>query len=339
MVQTRSNTKLLTGGTSRDEIIKRFGLTGQEKTFVLEADADLVRRKYTSSSFRGDGTTLSKKIRVLGAGAYGEVALWESDRGKQFAVKTATGSGDEINALRTELKALTHLHETLPPYLKRFFVTPKPVTFFDMRDSNKCKRGCVLEHLGMEVIPGSVELGDFLEHWNTHRWGRSSASSGKYGAFKNEADWRAKMIKVFRNIKRALLGMWWHSGYLHADLHLGNIMIDPKTLRIKIIDFGLAKKIEKKRALRKLSKKAPWRDAQLLEELDHRWKTWFRGEWKKYGKKLLREGWRINLKKEAYGNPNSVYFAVLNDPGVKFYASDHLKLIRNIQRKIGRKST
>ena len=178
MVQTRSNTKLLTGGISRDEIIKRFGLTGQEKTFVLEADADLVRRKYTSSSFRGDGTTLSKKIRVLGAGAYGEVALWESDRGKQFAVKTATGSGDEISALRTELKALTHLHETLPPYLKRFFVTPKPVTFFDMRDSNKCKRGCVLEHLGMEVIPGSVELGDFLEHWNTHRWGRSSASSG-----------------------------------------------------------------------------------------------------------------------------------------------------------------
>ena len=55
--------------------------------------------------------------------------------------------------------------------------------------------------------------------------------------------------------------------------------------------------------------------------------------------RAIGEGWRINLKKEAYGNPNSVYFAVLNDPGVKFYASDHLKLIRNIQRKIGRKST
>ena len=155
---------------------------------------------------------------------------------------------------------------TLPAVL-----TPKPVTFFDMRDSNKCKRGCVLEHLGMEVIPGSVELGDFLEHWNTHRWGRSSASSGKYGAFKND-DWRAKMI-TGSNIIRS-----WHVVALrHADLHLGNIMIDPKTLRIKIIDFGLAKKIEKKRVLRKLSKKAPWRDAQLLEELDHRWKTWFRG--------------------------------------------------------------
>ena len=28
--------------------------------------------------------------------------------------------------------------------------------------------------------------------------------------------------------------------------------------------------------------------------------------------RAIGEGWRINLKKEAYGNPNSVYFAVLN---------------------------
>lgn len=334
MVQLRSNTKLLTGGVSRPEIIKRFGLTGAEKKFVLEGDAELVKRKYTSSSYRGDGTTLSKKVRVLGAGAYGEVALWESDRGKQFAVKTAVGSNYELKALRSELKALTHLHETLPPYLKRFFVTPRPVTFFDKRDSKECKRGCVLEHLGMEVIPGSVELEDFLLHWLRHRWGRSTASSKKFGTFKNEAEWREKMIRVFRDIKRAVLGMWWHSGYLHADLHLGNIMIDPKTLRIKIIDFGLAKKIENTRTLRALSKDEPWKDAQLLEELDTKWKTWFRGEWQKYGKRLLREGWRINIKKEAFGNPNSVYFAMLNDPSVKFYARDHLLLIRNIQRKI-----
>ena len=42
-----------------------------------------------ASSYRGDGTTLVKEVKTIGKGQFGEVAIWESDRGKQYAVKTA----------------------------------------------------------------------------------------------------------------------------------------------------------------------------------------------------------------------------------------------------------
>ena len=133
------------------------------------------------------------------------------------------------------------------------------------------------------------------------------------------------MTRIFRDIKRAVLGLWWHTGYFHADLHLGNIMIDPKTYKIKIIDFGLAHAISKagKSSLRKLVKgeKEPWKDKKLLEKLDDDWKAWFRSEW---------------MRVRKIGNPNSIYFKMLNDPRVKFFANHHKRLIENIRWKVSR---
>lgn len=333
---------------ARSNITARFDLTGKDREFVMRGDPAAVRRKYMASSYRGDGTTLVKEVKTIGKGAFGEVAIWESDRGKQYAVKTvaAPSRGNSeynsqkyergVKALRRESKALELIHKTLPPYLKRFFVKPKRVVFFDKRNSEMCVGNylrtlpveCLTAHLGMEVISGSVTLKDFFNHWKYGPNPLKPNSRGQYGTFKNDGEWRRAMTRIFRDIKRAVLGLWWHTGYFHADLHLNNIMIDPKTLRIKIIDFGLARAISEggKSGLRKLvkGKKEPWKDKKLLQKLDDDWKAWFISEWMRFGPPRVGKT----------GNPNSIYFKMLDDPKVKFYANRHKTLIENIRRRV-----
>ena len=342
MTKTKTKAKHLSKW-ARSNIIARFDLTGKDREFVMRGDPAAVRRKYMASSYRGDGTTLVKEVKTIGKGQFGEVAIWESDRGKQYAVKTAAAPSrgnseynsnryeENVEALQLEKKALERIHKTLPPYLKRFFVKPKRVVFFDKRNSEMCVGSyigtnqieCLTAHLGMEVISGSVTLKDFFNHWKYGLNPLKPNSRGQYGTFKNDAEWRRTMTRIFRDIKRAVLGLWWHTGYFHADLHLGNIMIDPKTHRIKIIDFGLAHAISKagKSGLRKLVKgeKEPWKDKKLLEKLDDDWKAWFRSEW---------------MRVRKIGNPNSIYFKMLNDPKVKFFANHHKRLIENIRWRV-----
>ena len=171
-------------------------------------------------------------------------------------------------------KAAERNHKTLPPYLKRFFVKPKRVVFFDKRNSEMCvgsyigtiQTECLTAHLGMEVISGSVTLKDFFNHWKYGLNPLKRNWRGQYGTFKNDAEWRRTMTRIFRDIKRAVLGLWWHTGYFHADLHLGNIMIDPKTYKIKIIDFGpRTPSVRRANRVSELVKgeKEPWKDKKL----------------------------------------------------------------------------
>ncbi|AGE59844.1 PBCV-specific basic adaptor domain-containing protein [Acanthocystis turfacea Chlorella virus TN603.4.2] len=55
---------------------------------------------------------------------------------------------------------------------------------------------------------------------------------------------RGKKIPVdfFVDVERAICSLWL-SGYIHGDLHRENIMIDTRTKRIQIIDFGFAIKM------------------------------------------------------------------------------------------------
>ncbi|AGE56231.1 PBCV-specific basic adaptor domain-containing protein [Paramecium bursaria Chlorella virus NE-JV-1] len=47
---------------------------------------------------------------------------------------------------------------------------------------------------------------------------------------------------LYVDVERAICAMWL-AGYLHGDLHRENIMIDTKTKRVHIIDFGFAMKM------------------------------------------------------------------------------------------------
>ncbi|AGE57750.1 PBCV-specific basic adaptor domain-containing protein [Acanthocystis turfacea Chlorella virus NTS-1] len=49
-------------------------------------------------------------------------------------------------------------------------------------------------------------------------------------------------VDFFVDVERAICSLWL-SGYIHGDLHRENIMIDTRTKRIQIIDFGFAIKM------------------------------------------------------------------------------------------------
>jgi serine/threonine protein kinase len=98
-----------------------------------------------------------------------------------------------------------------------------------------------------------------------------------------------KVRKVVRGIRKALYCLWT-AGFIHGDMHLRNVMVNPKSQGIKIIDFGMS---------RGVNKRSPkYRGPSNLGELRPVFKEWF---WHQFKKVLKTHGFNK-------GNPDLVMF-------------------------------
>lgn len=147
--------------------------------------------------------------KILGQGSYGIVYLYNqrSPSKTQFAVKVSTDPKDK-SILRREQILHQRLYLTIPPQARRYIVEPvnvkgKPAMY------------------AMVYQKGFITLSNYMKH--------------EMRMFKSEAK------EILTQIRKAILSIW-SAGYIHTDLHVENLLIDPETLQIKVIDFGLAVK-------------------------------------------------------------------------------------------------
>jgi hypothetical protein len=79
-----------------------------------------------------------------------------------------------------------------------------------------------------KYLQGYITLYDYLLNF---------AKSNNYGKSNNSKK-RSRIIAILQNIKSAMDEMY-NAGIIHNDAHLQNIKINPDTLEIKILDYGI----------------------------------------------------------------------------------------------------
>lgn len=87
-----------------------------------------------------------------------------------------------------------------------------------------CQRalpGLVFRVTIMELIEGHVTLSKYVSDYKPEKEARKD---------------------VYRSLRNVLLQLW-ASGLVHCDLHAGNILVQPVTRQVKLIDFGFAKQL------------------------------------------------------------------------------------------------
>ena len=241
-------------------------------------------------------TLIPTNICVLGKGAYGRVCIQKTKTGKKYAVKEyITGNNNntpntqrENNALKSHLlerKQHFKFYYNLPAYLKRFF--PKPYKVKDAITKTERPGG-----YAMAIVPNAVELGSYI-----------TKASDK------------QKLKAIKQVRQAVMALWT-SGYIHGDMHMGNILVNSKTGNIKIIDFGFMKKSVNTPPSKK------WRVKDVdYTKLNNKWNKWFKKEWPIHLDHLLL----------SESNPNMVVFPKYMG-NLKFYAWQYVKNFKNLNK-------
>ena len=224
----------------------------------------------------------STNVCVLGKGAYGKVCMRESSNGSKYAVKTSLYNNSvNKNNLLSEKSVHMDFYYKLPQALRKYF--PKPVNV----------KGESFAY-AMTMFDG-MELSDALRSPKSTEYKRN----------------------VIKNLRKAIFALWT-SGYIHGDIHTGNIMVseDTRNPQIQILDFGMMRKS----ALNVPNKKFKTNTIGY-KNLNDRWHKWFVNSWKVQLNKL-----GLNT-----ANPNMIVFP-RKMGNIGYYARGHVSIFNNLNR-------
>lgn len=199
-------------------------------------------------------------VCVLGEGAYGKVCVRKTPSGKKYAVKTPIEtSGNNFQKLMSEKREHMRFYYRLPMALRKYF--PKPVNIKGEPNS-----------YAMTMFDG-VTLHEALKGFRPAEYKRN----------------------VIKNLRKAVFAIWT-SGYIHGDMHMGNIMVsrDAYNPQIQILDFGFMRKSN----LNVPNNKFKINGNVGYKNLTDKWVKWFKNSWTKQLNNL-------GIKK---GNPNMIVF-------------------------------
>ena len=194
----------------------------------------------------------------LGCGVTGCTSICVGDDGNKYVVKFPVDAY-YYDHLRREHKAHIDLWEKFSPEYKQHLMEPVKATGFNKYPTD------VL--VAMHEEPGVIELKKVL-------------SDSRVSAEKKKG-----LIKQLRFIIAGL----WKKGYIHGDLHFGNVLVTKNNV-VKLIDFGNT--LPTKTPL-------PVNSVNVNKDLSPQTVKWFDGEWKRMLKEIH------GFKK---GNPNRVIF-------------------------------
>ncbi len=228
-------------------------------------------------------TLIDKNINDLGVGAYGTVALQKGVDGKLYAVKRLLYN-QKVNELMREREIHIQFYNSLPPNMKKYF--PRPV-----RAKYQGEKGANPNLYAMEAIQNSSTL--------------------EYLMMTNKLNAATKQ-NIIRDIRNAIMAIW-KAGYIHGDMHLGNILVNPKTGQVTIIDFGFMRKTITS------PPKTNWKLGNATA--NKKWTSWFSREWSKV----------LNNKEIEVGNPNMIVFPQYVKNG-NFFAEHHVKHFKNLAK-------
>lgn len=88
-------------------------------------------------------------------------------------------------------------------------------------------------------LPGMVFRITLMEQLNGYTTLCDFAESARH----NTPVLKESRYKLYADIRQLLLRMW-SAGIAHGDLHCNNIMLDPTTLDLKLLDFGMAMRLK-----------------------------------------------------------------------------------------------
>ena len=194
----------------------------------------------------------------LGCGVTGCTSICVGDDGNKYVVKFPVDAY-YYGHLRREHKAHIDLWEKFSPEYKKHLMEPVKATGFNKYPTD------VL--VAMHEEPGVIELKKVL-------------SDSRVSAEKKKG-----LIKQLRFI---IVGLW-KKGYIHGDLHFGNVLVTKDNV-VKLIDFGNT--LPTKTPL-------PVNSVNVNKDLSPQTVKWFDGEWKRMLKEI--HGFKT-------GNPNRVIF-------------------------------
>lgn len=201
----------------------------------------------------------------IGKGAYGTIYLVE-EKSTKYVLKVASDATDE----RAKHLALWHM---LPVSCKKYFITPYTLPSY-------CKPA--LPRYGLHAM-------EYIHGKNMRDYIRDNLTLGNKQAVKI----------VLAMLKEALMCLW-KSGFVHMDLHLGNVLVTNGS--IKIIDFGMSEAV------------TPLGSPKTKKELE----AWFSNKYVKGLKKLGLQ--RTNPNLYAYGiKKHKMYYG----PNQKLYNQMH----------------
>ena len=153
---------------------------------------------------------------LAGVGSYGVVYNVTID-GKPYVVKV-----DRRNwLLKREMAIHTEIYNALGARCKRFVPAPYVPKDGDVVD--------MLDHLRRLVGGKRAFAMEYVDGVTLH-------------TFVSRTKDYAKLSAVRENLKKAVMCLW-KAGYIHADLHMANVMV-ARNLDVKIIDFGYASRVD-----------------------------------------------------------------------------------------------
>ena len=230
-------------------------------------------------------TLIDKNINDIGIGAYGTVVLQKGVDGKVYAVKRSLYNNNQsMNELMREREIHIQFYNSLPPNMKKYF--PRPV-----RAKYQGENGPNPSIYAMEAVQNSSTL--------------------EYLMMTNKLNAAMKQ-KIIRDIRSAIMSIW-KAGYIHGDMHLANILVNPKTGQVTIIDFGF---------MRKTITSPPrtnWKVGNAAA--NQKWTSWFSREWKQM----------LNNMEFDIGNPNMMVFPQYMK-NMDFFAEHHVKYFKNLAK-------
>jgi len=251
-------------GLSTIEVRKRFGKIGQ----------GAFGNVYAMKSVRG-GKTYAVKFDTMG--------FANNLKNRDKLTKTSNGrltrEGSVPNTYEEEFDIHAKMYLTMPRYLRRYFLRPYQIKGFKLPRGVRAPTTGVA--YGMDFFRGQ-RLYQYLH--NLNRRGKSK-----------------EIVRTIRKIRAAIRGMWAH-GFIHRDLHMNNIMVNPKTGTPKILDFGYAMEVQP------YTREWKTRGTQMLRKLEPELLKWFR-----------------KASKDFEANPNTMYFPESN---LKVYAKEHQKALK-----------
>lgn len=184
-------------------------------------------------------------FKVLGEGAYGVVLAVTAIQGTtKVSLAFKVGEEDDIVKERQIAHSLLskvpeskrkffirqHLSESqtrVLNYVKNLVKNDGADLFVQIRDKFN---GEPIDVHGMEILGDDwITVNDMISDWNT------------------QSDPPKSLIyavgQMMRNARLAFETMW-KAGFIHADAHSGNVMVNRKTGSVKIIDYGLMASVQ-----------------------------------------------------------------------------------------------